>query len=139
MPEPVVGDLLSETASGRCLWLLHYAVVTVVLRRGSGVMWCGSRERGGDRLLKIALDPAFEARRYIFLRKEGFFTQCTRTAGPLQHGKDGWSSKTLCACTTRAPRVYSAAWQRVSRAGGGAPAPSCSGHSCKQSAAVGAG
>ena len=64
MPEPVVGDLLSETASGRCLWLLHYAVVTVVLRRESGVrvMWCGSRARGSDRLLKLALDPADKAR-----------------------------------------------------------------------------
>jgi hypothetical protein len=86
MPEPVVGDLMSDgTARGRGLWLLHHAAVTVVLRRGSdvGVMWCGSRARGGDRLLKIALDPAFEACRCIFLRKAGGFTQCTRTAGPV--------------------------------------------------------
>jgi hypothetical protein len=64
MPEPVVGDLLSDgRARGLGLWLLHHAMVTVVLRRESGVrvMWCGSRARGSDRLLKLALDPADEA------------------------------------------------------------------------------
>jgi hypothetical protein len=97
------------------------AMVTVVLRRGSGVgvMWCGSRAQGGNGLLKLALDPADEARRCIDLRKAGCFTKCTLTAGPIQHFKDGWSLTTLCSCTTRAPRVYSAAWQRVSRARGG--------------------
>jgi hypothetical protein len=92
MHEPVVGDLLSDgRARGRGLWLLHHAVVTVVLRRESGVrvMWCGSRARGGDRLLKLALDPADKARRCIDLGKAGCFTQCTATAGPIQHGTDG--------------------------------------------------
>jgi hypothetical protein len=101
---------------------------------GVGVMWCGSRARGGDEMLKLALDPADEACGCVDLRKAGSFTKCTLTAGPIKHCMDGWSVTTLCSCTTRAPRVYSA-WQRVR----GAPAAFFSGHSCKQHAAGGAG
>jgi hypothetical protein len=56
MPEPVVGDLLSDVRArgrgeGNGFWDVY----------GMGVMWCGSRARGGDGLLKLALDPADEA------------------------------------------------------------------------------
>jgi hypothetical protein len=81
----------AETRAWRGGIAIVGAVVTVVLWRGSGVgvMWCGSRARGVDRLMKLALDPASEARRFIFLRKAGCFTRCTRTAGPNHYGKDG--------------------------------------------------
>ena len=56
---------------------------------GVYVMWCGSRARGGDGMMKLAIDPADEACGCVDLRKAGSFTKCTLTAGPIQHCMDG--------------------------------------------------